>query len=80
MGSVIGPRVRARRLDLGLTLRVVEARARAAGAFFPDRYLAKIERNEVSGIRSDKLRALAIALQCSADYLLGLTYPSDART
>jgi transcriptional regulator with XRE-family HTH domain len=69
----LGDRVKARRLRLGLTQDDVARRARIRRPT-----ITELETNRRFTVKSDVLKRLAVALQCSTDYLLE-TYEEEQR-
>lgn len=66
-----GTRIRQRRADLGLTQADVVSRLAQSGLDLTDGSLSNMERGQ--GLVVGKLPALAVALECTVTYLLGLT-------
>src|SRR4029453_4576974 len=71
--STLGERLNAARESRGLTQGEVALRAK-----LPQQAISRLERGERNHVRSDVLGRLAIALEVSADYLLGLDAPKQA--
>ena len=63
----MGRRIRARRTQLGISLRELARRCDLVPS-----HLSRIERNPDHEIRTDTLRLLAFHLQVSADWILGV--------
>jgi transcriptional regulator with XRE-family HTH domain len=72
---LLGERVRARRENLGLTQQQVVWRLAGAALPTPDRILSSVERG--GGIDAEVLPQLAMALECTITYLVGLTDNPD---
>src|ERR1700722_9762203 len=68
---LITRRLRERRVDLGLTQKQVVTRLARCGLRTTNRALSSLEHG--AGIEVAKLAALAVALDCSVTYLIGLT-------
>lgn len=66
MSSIMGDRIRTRRVNLGLTLREVADRVGCTHST-----LGKWERGEISSMKASNLKGLAKALECSPLWLLG---------
>jgi transcriptional regulator with XRE-family HTH domain len=71
--STLGDRLIAARESQGWTQEEVALRAQV-----PRQAISRLERGERAHVRSDVLGRLAIALEVSADYLLGLDTPAPA--
>jgi transcriptional regulator with XRE-family HTH domain len=72
--STLGERLIAAREHQGWTQEEVAVRAQV-----PRQAISRLERGERTHVRSDVLGRLAIALEVSADYLLGLDTPAPAQ-
>ena len=72
--SILGERLRAVRESRGLTQEEVALRAH-----LPRPAISRLERGERDHVRSDVLGRLAIALEVSTDYLLGLDTQAQAQ-
>ena len=70
--STLGERLIAARERTGWTQEEVALRAQV-----PRQAISRLERGERSHVRSDVLGRLAIALEVSADFLLGLDAPKQ---
>jgi transcriptional regulator with XRE-family HTH domain len=68
---LITQRLRERRCELGLTQKQVVTRLARCGLRTTNRALSSLEHG--AGIEVAKLAALAVALDCSVTYLIGLT-------
>lgn len=69
-----GTKVRRRRTDLGLTPLDLETLCRRYGARIDRAKIAHLERGSIrGGLTLPTLRALCLALDLSADYLLGIS-------
>ncbi|MEP6599925.1 MAG: helix-turn-helix transcriptional regulator [Actinomycetota bacterium] len=68
---LMAQRLRERRVELGLTQQQVVTRLGRAGLHTTNRTLSSLERG--AGIDVAKLPELAVALDCTVTYLLGLT-------
>src|SRR5712691_9256489 len=71
--STLGERLSAARERRGWTQEEIALRAQ-----LPRQAISRLERGERTHVRSDVLGRLAIALEVSADYLLGLDTPPQA--
>jgi transcriptional regulator with XRE-family HTH domain len=71
--STLGERLNAARERRGLTQGEVALRAK-----LPQQAISRLERGDRTHVRSDVLGRLAVALEVSADYLLGLDTPDHA--
>jgi transcriptional regulator with XRE-family HTH domain len=72
--STLGERLIAARESRGWTQEEVALRAQ-----LPRQAISRLERGERTHVRSDVLGRLAIALEVSADYLLGLDTQAQAQ-
>ena len=72
--STLGERLIAARESQGWTQEEAALRAQ-----LPRQAISRLERGERTHVRSHVLGRLAIALQVSADYLLGLDTPAQAQ-
>jgi len=70
--STLGEQLIAARENRGWTQEEVALRAQ-----LPRQAISRLERGERTHVRSDVLGRLAIALEVSADYLLGLAAPKQ---
>src|SRR5262245_27897311 len=70
--STLGEQLIAARERRGLTQEEVALRAQ-----LPRQAISRLERGERSHVRSDVLGRLAIALEVSADFLLGIDAPAQ---
>lgn len=68
---VVSQRLGQRRRELGLTQREVTTRVTGFDVRLTDKSLSSLEHG--SGLDLDKLPALALALECTVTWLLGLT-------
>lgn len=68
---VVSERLRARRRMLGLTQKEVVARLRRLGVVTTNKSLSSLEHG--AGLDVGKLPELAVALECTLTYLVGLT-------